>query len=395
LDQQDLNQAYHTSFDPVNNIARMISQTDVLHQTVKTPVANSIGQVDQALHNFSKTVQDLKQTVMRQIREQEHQYFFNSTELFNTGYRNDSVNHIFRRTMPLSETTAGIFLERLKIHVSWQHPGLIFRPVHLAALHDIVALDPMYLVDTHQELLNLAVQPFDELYQRRLRTYVINEYVEGAILDCMPRDQFGLVAAQNFLNFKPIEVVNRYITEVYDLLKPGGAFIFTYNNCDYAGPVELAERCFTCYTPGRLIKKHAVSAGYRINYEHNELNGACILELRKPGSRPSLRGGQVLAWINDPMAADSVNTQAPNQRKKSKVPKAIDTAVTKHYTDKERIELQMSAIVLGIDTRDNILKNYTTEKLDQLVSHCLNNRDVDNDKFQKRLDKLINQRKNT
>jgi SAM-dependent methyltransferase len=393
LDEYDLEQACVKSLDPVNCIAKMISNADALDQLGKAPVGKSIANVDQALQHFSQSVRDLRQHIMRQIQNQEKQYFANSTELFNTGYRHDSVEHITNRTMSLSDAAAAIFEQRLKIHTTWQHPGLIFRPIHLTAFHEIVALDPMYLVDTHEELLTSTVKNFTEKYQRRVRNYVIDDYAEGDLLDQLPRNQFGLVAAQNFFNFKPIEIINQIITETYDLLKPGGAFVFTYNNCDFAGPVKLAERFFTCYTPGRLVKQAAAAAGYHINYEYNEINGVSILELGKPGQRQSLRGGQTLAVIKDNV--ETAQQPVSKKTKQSTAPKTVDIPVTKYYTDEERIRLQMSAVALGIDTEDRILNAYTMENLEQFVNDRLNTRDFNQEKFQKRLVKLIEKRKHT
>lgn len=316
LDQHDLAGAYVKSLDSVNSVASMINNAEVLDRNEKDPVKHSIQQVDQSLQDFTKSVRDLRHNVMRRITEIEQSYFDASTELFNTGMKNDSVRHITNRTMSLSDDAAAVFEQRLKIYTSWQHPGLIFRPIHLTAFHDIVALDPMYLADTHPALLASTTQQFTDRYQRRVRNYIIDDYSDGPILDQLPHDQFGLVAAQSFLNFKPIEVVNKYIIEVFGLLKPGGAFVFTYNNCDYAGPVKLAENHFTCYTPGRLIKQAAAQTGYILNYEYNEINGASIMELTKPGHRVSLRGGQTLAVIKDNLqeAADRPIKKTKNKK---------------------------------------------------------------------------------
>jgi SAM-dependent methyltransferase len=393
LDQYDLNACCVQSLDPVNSVAKMIANSDTIATDQKQAINNSINHVQQSLTNFSNSVGDLRRSIMQQIVQQEQQYLANSTELFNTGMRDDSVEHIVRRTVSLSEAAAANFEQRLKIHTSWQYPGLIFRPVHLTALQEIVALDPMYLVDTKQELLTQATAQFTDRYQQRVRNYVFDDYDSAVWFDQLPQAQFGLVVAQNFFNFKPLEVVNRVITEVYDLLRPGGAFVFTYNNCDYAGPVKLAERSFACYTPGRLIKQTAHNLGYEIAYEHNEINGVGILELTRPGKKHSLRGGQTLAVIKD--HGETQADPEPVAIKKQKPPKAVDTAVTKYYTDSERTRLQLSAVVLDIDTETNVINNYTIEKIDQLVTERLNTPEFNHDKFQKRLNKLIEKRKNT
>jgi SAM-dependent methyltransferase len=393
LDEYDLATAYTQSLDPVNNIAKMVLNSDVLDRAAKDPVKHSINGVDESLQNFLKSVRELRQKIMWQIQQLEPEYFAASNELFNIGYRNDSVDHIINRTMSLSDEAAALFEQRLKLYTSWQHAGLIFRPVHLTAFHEIVALDPMYLVDTHEELLTLRTQQFNERYQRRVRNYIIDDYAEGSLLDQLPRNQFGLVAAQNFFNFKPIEIVIQIITEVYSLLKPGGAFVFTYNNCDFAGAVKLAERSFTCYTPGRLIKQAAAAVGFQLNFEHNEINGVSILELGRHGHQESIRGGQTLAVIKD--SVHIVEEPVSKKTKRSKTPKTIDTVSTRYYTEQERFQLEMSAVALGIDTEDRICNDYTMENLEQFVTDRLNTRDFNQAKFQKRLDKLIQKRKNT
>jgi SAM-dependent methyltransferase len=301
---------------------------------------------------------------------------------------------VSERKSVLTGSAQAQFDQRLKIHTSWQHPGLIFRPMHLTAFRDIVALDPMYLVDTHQDYLTAVTKDFTERYQSRVRNYIIqNQHKTGRLLDRLPNYQFGLVAAQDFFNYKPIEFVNKLLDEVFCLLKPGGAFVFTYNNCDYAGAVKLAESDFACYTPGRSIKEHAIKLGYEINYDFSEINGTGILELGKPGKKISLRGGQTLAVVKETVRAAAVSTESEN--KKIRQPKVIDNSVTKHYTEDEKRHLQMSAVVMEIDTEDNIVANYSAEKLDELVTNRLNTRDFNHEKFQKRLDKFIQKRKHT
>jgi SAM-dependent methyltransferase len=237
------------------------------------------------------------------------------------------------------------------------------------------------------------MQNFHEDYRRRIRTYIVNDYSEQEFFSQLPKEQFSIVAAQTFLNFKPLEIINKIITEVFDLLKPGGAFVFTYNNCDFYGAVELAERSFACYTPGRLIKEHASKIGYNISFDYTEPNVISFLELTKPGIKTSIRGGQTLALIkNNTIELDPTHFVNSGPDKKQKAPKAIDSIDTNYYNDDYIQKIHLSALIIGIDTKRNLV-NYSIEKLEQLITERLNNRDFDHTKFQKRLDKLINKRK--
>ena len=88
-----------------------------------------------------------------------------------------------------------------------------------------------------------------------------------------------------------------YLTDLFAVMRPGGTLVMTYNNCDRAQGVGLAERNFMCYTPKRHIQKHAESVGFEFTFEHNGEGDLSWLEFVKPGVITSLRGGQTLAKI--------------------------------------------------------------------------------------------------
>ena len=100
-----------------------------------------------------------------------------------------------------------------------------------------------------------------------------------------------------FFNFKPLELLKRYLDELYKKMRPGGVLIFTYNDCDLWQGVDLVERSFMCYTPGSQIRSYAESLGFVIETNVTDPPNAAWFEMTKPGERESLRGGQVLAKI--------------------------------------------------------------------------------------------------
>ena len=174
---------------------------------------------------------------------------------------------------------------------------MMLRPGLETFVEEMVPMDPLYLVDTHQELLNPSIQKFTVEYQRRLRPYVIDDRQPGEIMNKLPNNQFGFVFAFNFFNFRPLELIQRYLTELHSKLRPGGTLIMTYNNCDRAQGVGLSERHFMCYTPRRMIVQHAESVGFELERGYDAPGDLSWLELRKPGEITSMRGGQTLAKI--------------------------------------------------------------------------------------------------
>lgn len=284
----------------VNKILAMINNVQL--STVQIPGAveqltQARLQVSKAVEQFEQEFSQLRQQVQHLIEQREPEYFQNSQDLYNTGYRNDSPEHIKNRRITVDPVTEMLIQNRLKLYTSWRHPALIIRPAHALGVQDLVACDPMYFADTNGKLLELTESWFTPEYQRRLRRYVIDEYSDRPQLADFPQGQFGLIYAYHFFEYRPWPVLEQYLTQCLNLLRPGGVVAFTYNNCDLWRRVGMVEHYSACYTPGRLVKNLIHKLGFETVYEHNDQTNTSWLELQRPGKYSSIRGGQVLASV--------------------------------------------------------------------------------------------------
>jgi SAM-dependent methyltransferase len=182
---------------------------------------------------------------------------------------------------------------------------MIIHPGKELFIQHLVANDPLYLIDESHELLEPVVNNYEEAYQRRLRCYVIEESLDRTLLDKIPNGQFGLCFSYNYLNFRPVEMIKKYLTEIYEKLKPGGVFIMTFNDCERTAGVKLVEQNYACYTPAGLIQDLARHLDFEIEFFWHDNGPSSWLELRKPGKLTSLRGGQTLAKIIPKPVANS------------------------------------------------------------------------------------------
>jgi SAM-dependent methyltransferase/ribosome-associated translation inhibitor RaiA len=253
--------------------------------------------VNQSLDNFEQILAQISQRLTQLLHEQEPAYLAESFRLFDQEMRHDSVQHILSRRISTDDQSRLALEHRLKNLTDWRYPGMIIGPRTEKFIEDMVPLDPLYLVDTHQNLINAAVHSFTPDYQRRLRQYVVNDLVPGAILNELPGNQFGVIFAYNYFNYRPMEVIQRYIQEIASKLRPGGSFIMTYNNCDRAHGIGLAEKSWMCYTPGRLIQEAANAAGLELVSNTDAPGDLSWIEFARPGELQTLRGGQSLAKI--------------------------------------------------------------------------------------------------
>ena len=254
-------------------------------------------QVSQAVEQFEQQFTQLKQSVQQLIEQHEPEYFQNSLELYSTGYRNETAEHIRNRRIAVKPETAEIIQQRLRLYTNWCHPGMIIRPAHAVFVGDLVACDPMYFVDTQDSLLKLTESWFTPQYQARLRRYVIDEFNDRPLFENLPSKQFGLIYAFHFFEYRAWPALQKYLSECFDLLRPGGMLVFTYNNCDLARRVGMVEHYSACYTPGRLVRSHVQQLGYEMIFEFDDDTNTSWMELRRPGDYSSIRGGQTLAAI--------------------------------------------------------------------------------------------------
>jgi SAM-dependent methyltransferase len=254
-------------------------------------------EIQQTFDAFETNLNELKLELKTLIETTEKPWFAESYRLYEQEMIHETDEYILNRRPEITSETEQFYRTRIVRYNSWQHPAMIIRPGRETYINELVASDPLYLVDESHDLLLPALSQFNDQYQQRLRTYAINERSGEEILVKLPNGQFGLVFAYNFFNFRPFEIIRKYLTEIYEKLRPGGALVMTFNDCDRAKGVMLVEQHFCCYTPGYLVRELAQSLGYRVTFSWTDQGPTTWLELQKPGEFLSIRGGQALAKI--------------------------------------------------------------------------------------------------
>jgi len=166
----------------------------------------------------------------------------------------------------------------------WKFPGLQLYPEHKSWIDTMVTCDPLYLVDSDLLSVKDKIQDYTEQYQRRLCIY--------KDLDRLPLNQFGMILAYNFLNFMPFTEVEFYLNKFFNLLRPGGNLIFTYNNCDLYPLAKMAEDHSMFYADTKLITKVCSELGYSII--RTESTPTTWMQITKPGELSTTKISQVL-----------------------------------------------------------------------------------------------------
>jgi hypothetical protein len=297
LDSNALAPEYHTAVQRFHEIAHVVTNHAVQIDNFATDFDNKIQTILRSFTDAQQTLELLKSHLKQQIAAMELEQYQTSQRLYEHEMCYETNEYILNRRLSIDPDSRLSLAGRLLQYTDWRLPGLIIRPGSEQFIENLVPLDPLYLVDQHEDLLKPAVQAFTPEYQRRLRPYVINDYEHTDALWQLPEDQFGLIFAYNYFNYKPMKVVRQYLDSMFARLRPGGVAIFTFNDCDWAHGVALAERNFMCYTPGREIQAHCNKLGFETLSVNRGQGDVAWMEIRRPGEIESIRGGQSLAKI--------------------------------------------------------------------------------------------------
>lgn len=183
-------------------------------------------------------------------------------------------------------------------YVSWEHPALYLNCRDAKRIDYMVASDPLYIAGPDMRALNTWVAKYTELYQQRLRLYKIEQ---GNLLE-LPQHQFGFIFCWEYFNRITVDRIEQHLRNIFDLLKPGGTFLFSYTNAEIMHTAQLVDMHLAPWASKTYIEKLLLSIGYDIiNFVDLPINEhkiyASWAEVKKPGQLSTLKKSPVLGQI--------------------------------------------------------------------------------------------------
>ena len=192
-----------------------------------------------------------------------------------------------------------IIQARVSIYSNHLYPGLNLGSKFQEWIDFLIAGDPLYITNYKEEDLFQILKEYPEVYQRRVRVYEIKNQ-NYAVL---PQKQFSVVFSWDYLPWIVQSELDQILVEVYNLLRPGGAFIFNYNNCDLISTATQAQSEVLSWASSHRIKNLCEQIGYEIvsfnDYDFDDpiIGYVSWAEIRKPGTLETIKLQQVLGEI--------------------------------------------------------------------------------------------------
>lgn len=315
------------SFEVSTHVSYRINELTTLKSLLTTyepPIDQRINRYVELLHgiNHNETIfADLLNTVKNDIDQLITESSVDSDEIRWLANKYDQQD----LTDP---TVCELIKVKIQSYCDWHYPGLFINPCFKSWVDCVTTCDPLYLTFTatgdfvlpplpngeHSsrspsiapstrlltgdkklalDKLQNVIGEYPDLFQRRVRLYTINDRK----LAVLPVRQFGFVLSWNFFNHISLDIIKIYLAEVFNLLRPGGVFMFSYNNCDSIATTEL---CYTNNQPfanHRLIKNLAKDLGYEVIQFTDYTDQISVAEIKRPGILTTIKLSQVTGEI--------------------------------------------------------------------------------------------------
>lgn len=296
----DLSNLEHEIRQTQQNIRSLAMDSDL-----ESEVGVLVSTVDKALQYLEKTDKKLV-GVMDKINRRiddlcKHQFAANySKKMILTVEQKRASN---RTVLPLVDEVKQTLVGRMQMYADWHYPGLQIGPQDGLLTDNMVACDPLYIADVYSEFLQSTLDKFNEVYRARVRTYSIGQDgFKTKDFSELPQGQFGFVFCWEMFNFVSLETLKEYLTEIYGVLRPGGVLLFSYNDGDTINGAKNAEWGGCTFIPKRLLVPLCEKMGYEVIESFNfqpGISDVSWIELRKPGSKQTVKGHQVLGLVKE------------------------------------------------------------------------------------------------
>jgi len=198
------------------------------------------------------------------------------------------------RTNKLDKDFVHVLKREIGYHSDWRFAGVELNPSNGFLTRAFLACDPLYLYTGNVIDKEAVKTNFNSFFsEKRLMFY-------DSLLH-LPEQKIGLAVSVNSYDFWPIDPIKTEIQKVYNLLQPGGHFIFTYNDCEQLASLDLCANDYRAYNTKTLMTNMIQMFGFQIVKQDSVCNGAhSFMVVKKPGTLTSQKLSSPLVKIETP-----------------------------------------------------------------------------------------------
>ena len=307
IKNMDLDTIRRSINSQLSSVQTDLATNDFDVDNLKSTIASQHLEILKILEDIDDNLNIFKQGLQQTVEELAIPYYTKSE----IAYKQHLEMHPEDRRLRLRENnllhndkTKQVLFDTIDTYISNQYAALQISPGYGDVTEHILAGTPLYIADDDEAVLtHFTGEFFNDVMQRRTLFYTIDDDSDDP-LGALPQNTMGFCVIVDYFNFKTVSVIEKYLQSLYNVLRPGGVVIFTFNNCDYPKAIDKVDEMYYCYTTGLEMQTVCKKLGYEIiklvARDYDELqNGISWLEIKKPGELSTIRAGQGLAQIMD------------------------------------------------------------------------------------------------
>lgn len=274
--------------------------TGVANENKELELKNKVTSLMDSINGITEAIDTANQQYKKIINDIESTIAVEGAKFFGDNYKlelkHNAVDAIRNlRVMRLPEGVVNEILDRIRHYSNWKYPSLEIGCRDGEWTNHLIAADPLYIVDYYRDFTESAVKEFSDEYRRRLRVYLLKD--PESMLTTLPLNQFNFVFSWNFMNYASLDTIKEYLKIVKELLRPGGVFMFSYNDGDRPAGAAMAENFFMTYVPKHMLIPMCESLGFEVVNQRTRDVSISWIEIRKPGELTTTKAHQVLGEV--------------------------------------------------------------------------------------------------
>ena len=221
----------------------------------------------------------------------------------NSELMNERVNRLDKNFVNFIKREIGYYSD-------WRWAGIELNPSNGFLTRSFLACDPLYLYTGNVVDKEAIKSNFNRFFSEKRMMFYDN-------LLHLPQGQLGLAVSINSYEFWPIDPIKTEMQKVYNLLQPGGHFIFTYNDCEQLASLDLCANDYRAYNTKSLMTNMVQMFGFDIVKQDDACNGAhSFMVVKKPGVLTSQKLSSPLVKIETPKLSELQKVQYNSDHKR-------------------------------------------------------------------------------
>ena len=181
---------------------------------------------------------------------------------------------------------------------SWQYPGIELNPVDGTLTRSMLSCDPLYVYSGTIIDKDKIKNNFNNFFAEKRLLFYSN-------LDKLPQNQFGTAVSVHNYEFLPIDPIKDEMKQVYNILRPGGYFIFTFSDCEHEAQLDLlaGPGGYYSYNTKTLMTSLVEMLGFEIIKTDVWREVQSYMVVKKPGDLQTQKKSAPRLQIIDKLAA--------------------------------------------------------------------------------------------